>query len=162
MTGQTGQPIKTGQLYSYWWNRRNSLSRSQDTSAPNNWCRSVQTLRHHFFVGAKLSHRHFGLVPNCLKTKGNGQSKTWRDRRHSQKTKYLFLVYPARWKSVCSNCSKCHSDEIRKYVLWEAYKYNHFAVVLARRPIGICIKLTFYAHLAPLHGESAVTCRAYV
>jgi len=26
-TGQTGQPIKMGQLYSYWCNRRNSLSR---------------------------------------------------------------------------------------------------------------------------------------
>ena len=41
----------------------------QDTSAPNNWCRSVRTLRHQFFVGAELSHGHFGLVPNSLKTK---------------------------------------------------------------------------------------------
>jgi len=24
---QTGQTIQTGQLYSYWWNRRNSLYR---------------------------------------------------------------------------------------------------------------------------------------
>jgi len=28
------------------------------------------------FVGAELSHGYFGLVQNCLKTKGNGQSKT--------------------------------------------------------------------------------------
>ena len=77
---------------------RNSLfTRCQDTSAPgqfgtktlrgsapNNRCRSVRTLRHQFFVGAELSHGHFGLVPNCLKTKGNGQSKPRRDRRHSQ------------------------------------------------------------------------------
>jgi len=109
----------------------------QDTSAPNNWCRSIRTLRHQFFVGAELSHCHFGLLPNCLKTKGNGQSKILRDRRHSQLRKYMFPVYPARWKSICSNCSKCHSDEISKYVLWEAYKYNHFAVAFAQRPIGI-------------------------
>ena len=40
--------------------------RHQDSSAPNNWCRSVRTLRHQFFTGAELSHGHFGLVPNCL------------------------------------------------------------------------------------------------
>ena len=49
--------------------------RHQDTSAPNNWCRSVRTLRQQFFVGAELSHGHFGLLPNCLKTKGNGPFK---------------------------------------------------------------------------------------
>ena len=64
--------------------RSSFMPRCQDTSAPNNWCRSVRTLRHQFLVGAWLSHGHFGLLPNCMKTKGNGQSKTWRDRRHSQ------------------------------------------------------------------------------
>ena len=61
---------------------------------------------------------------------------------------------PNNWcRSVCSNCSKCHSDEIRKYILREAYKYNHFDVALARRPIGVA-----YIHLAaayPDHDEES-------
>jgi len=64
---QTGQPIQTGQLYSYWWNRWNSLSRWESHS----WSRRDSLDRRDSYVDVlTVSHLYLSLTKHSSLANG--------------------------------------------------------------------------------------------